>query len=433
MRSPGIEGDRLLLLWNVSGAFRPGILTALVGLSGAGKTTLTDVWAGRKAGGYIEGSTIISGYPKNQATSARISGYFEAWTLKHEGLLLEILELVELNKLRDALVSLPGVDGLLTERRKRLTIAVELVANPSIIFMDEPISRLEARAAAIVMRTLRNTVDTGRTVLLLMKRGGQVIYAGPLCSQSHKLIEYLEGIPGIPKIKYGHNPATWMHDVTAPQAEFLLGVDFAEPYANSSLYQKNQQLITQLSNPAPDSRDLYFHTQCSQTFLTQCKACFWKQHWSHWRNPPYNAAHFILTWFLVSCLVLHSGTGGVKVQELTNLLGVVYSAVLFLMATHASAVQAVVDIKRTAFYCKRAAGMYSALPYAFAQVMLLSDHIAFLWSFSNHWLCLVCDLMHFALSCNAKIQETNSDLVELILLGFSGVVDDLRPSDFSCG
>ena len=75
------------------------------------------------------------------------------------------MELIELQPLRDALVGLPGVEGLSTEQRKRLTIAVELVANPSIIFMDEPTSGLDARAAAIVMRTVRNTVDTGRTVV----------------------------------------------------------------------------------------------------------------------------------------------------------------------------------------------------------------------------------------------------------------------------
>ena len=75
------------------------------------------------------------------------------------------MDLIELNSLRNALVGLPGVDGLSTEQRKRLTIAVELVANPSIIFMDEPTSGLDARAAAIVMRTVRNTVDTGRTVV----------------------------------------------------------------------------------------------------------------------------------------------------------------------------------------------------------------------------------------------------------------------------
>lgn len=77
----------------------------------------------------------------------------------------EVLDLVELTPLENALVGLPGITGLSTEQRKRLTIAVELVANPSIIFMDEPTSGLDARAAAIVMRTVRNTVDTGRTVV----------------------------------------------------------------------------------------------------------------------------------------------------------------------------------------------------------------------------------------------------------------------------
>jgi len=77
MKSQGIDEDRLKLLHDVSGAFRPGILTALMGVSGAGKTTLMDVLAGRKTGGYIEGSINISGYPKNQTTFARVSGYCE--------------------------------------------------------------------------------------------------------------------------------------------------------------------------------------------------------------------------------------------------------------------------------------------------------------------------------------------------------------------
>lgn len=65
------------MLVNVTGAFRPGVLTALVGVSGAGKTTLMDVLAGRKTGGLIEGNITISGYPKNQKTFARVSGYCE--------------------------------------------------------------------------------------------------------------------------------------------------------------------------------------------------------------------------------------------------------------------------------------------------------------------------------------------------------------------
>lgn len=57
-----------------------------------------------------------------------------------------------------------------------------------------------------------------------------------------------------------------------------------------------------------------------------------------------------------------------KQQDLSNLLGAMYAAVLFLGGTNTSAVQSVVAIERTVFYREKAAGMFSALPYAFAQV-----------------------------------------------------------------
>ena len=77
MKDQGVTEDRLQLLREVTGAFRPGVLTALMGVSGAGKTTLMDVLAGRKTSGYIEGDIRISGFPKKQETFARISGYCE--------------------------------------------------------------------------------------------------------------------------------------------------------------------------------------------------------------------------------------------------------------------------------------------------------------------------------------------------------------------
>lgn len=77
----------------------------------------------------------------------------------------EVIETIELDGIKDSLVGIPGVMGLSIEERKRLTIAVELVANPSIIFMDEPTTGLDARAAAIVMRAVKNVVDTGRTIV----------------------------------------------------------------------------------------------------------------------------------------------------------------------------------------------------------------------------------------------------------------------------
>ena len=53
----------LQLLNEVSGAFQPGILTALVGVSGAGKTTLMDVLAGRKTGEPCNSLILIRQHP----------------------------------------------------------------------------------------------------------------------------------------------------------------------------------------------------------------------------------------------------------------------------------------------------------------------------------------------------------------------------------
>ncbi|KAF5936342.1 hypothetical protein HYC85_027471 [Camellia sinensis] len=317
MKARGIPEDQLKLLKGVSGAFRPGVLTALMGVSGAGKTTLMDVLAGRKTGGYIEGRITISGYPKKQETFARVTGYCEqtdihsphvtvyeslqysAWlrlpsdvdSASKKMFVDEVMELVELTPLKEALVGLPGVNGLSTEQRKRLTIAVELVANPSIIFMDEPTSGLDARAAAIVMRTVRNTVDTGRTVVCTIHQPSIDIFDA-----------FDEGINGISKIKDGYNPATWMLEVTSAAQEAALGVNFAEMYKNSDLYRGTQ-------------------------------------------------------------------------QDIFNAMGSMYAAVLFLGVQNAGSVQPVVAIERTVFYRERAAGMYSALPYAFGQVVIEIPYI----------------------------------------------------------
>ncbi|GAU19345.1 hypothetical protein TSUD_336320 [Trifolium subterraneum] len=393
MRNRGVVEDKLVLLKGVSGAFRPGVLTALMGVTGAGKTTLMDVLSGRKTGGDIGGNITISGYPKKQETFARISGYCEQNDIHspnvtvYESLLYsawlrlspdinaetrkmfieEVMELVELTPLQNALVGLPGVSGLSTEQRKRLTIAVELVANPSILFMDEPTSGLDARAAAIVMRAVRNTVDTGRTVvctihqpsidifesfdeLLLLKQGGLEIYVGPLGHHSSNLIGYFEKIQGVSKIKDGYNPATWMLEVTTSSKEVELGIDFAEVYTNSELYRRNKSLIKELSTPASGSKDLYFHSQYSRSFLTQCMACLWKQHWSYWRNPVYIAIRSLYSTMvavLLGSMFWNLGSKIEKEQDLFNAMGSMYAAVLLIGFKNANSVQPVVAVERT--------------------------------------------------------------------------------------
>jgi len=483
MKDQGFTESRLQLLSDISGAFRPGVLTALVGVSGAGKTTLMDVLAGRKTSGTIEGDIKLSGYPKKHETFARVSGYCEQTDIHspnvtvYESLVYsawlrlssevddntrkmfveEVMSLVELDVLRDALVGLPGVSGLSTEQRKRLTIAVELVANPSIIFMDEPTSGLDARAAAIVMRTVRNTVNTGRTVvctihqpsidifeafdeLLLLKRGGRVIYAGQLGVQSRVLVEYFEAIPGVPKITEGYNPATWMLEVSSPLAEARLDVDFAEIYANSALYRRNQELIKELSIPPPGYQDLSFPTKYAQNFLNQCMANTWKQFRSYWKNPPYNAMRYLMT--ILYGLVFGSvfwrmGKNVKSEQELQNLLGATYAAVFFLGSANLLSSVPVFSIERTVFYREKAAGMFSPLSYSFAVTVVelvysiaqgilytipLYSMIGYEWKadkFFYFMFFLTCSFLYFSLFGAMLVTCTPSAMLASIVVSFS--------------
>ncbi|GAU19334.1 hypothetical protein TSUD_336200 [Trifolium subterraneum] len=413
MKKKGVIGDRLNLLKGVSGAFRSCVLTALMGVTGAGKTTLMDVLSGRKTGGYIGGNITISGYPKTKESFARICGYceqndihspyvtvyesllFSAWLRLSVGInaetrkmfVEEVMELVDLTPLRDTIVGLPGANGLSTQQRKRLTIAVELVANPSIIFMDQPTSGLDARSVAIVMRAIRNIVDNGRTIvcaihqpnidifesfdeLFLMKQGGQVIYAGPIGHHSSNLISYFEGIQGVTKIEDGCNPATWMLEVTSPAKEMESGIDFAEVYKNSELYRRNKDLISELSIPAPDSEDLNFPSKYSRSLFTQCKACLWKQHWSYWRNSQHNGLRFLFTIVastFLGCTLFGIGSKVEKQQDLFNSIGSMSITILLIGIKNANSVQAVVSTERVVFYRENSARMYSSLAYAVAQ------------------------------------------------------------------
>ncbi|KAK7388064.1 hypothetical protein VNO78_22868 [Psophocarpus tetragonolobus] len=421
MKKHGSDEKRLQLLRDITGAFRPGILTALMGVSGAGKTTLMDVLSGRKTGGIIEGDIRIRGYPKVQKTFARVSGYCEqndihspyitveesvtysAWlrlpteidSVTKGKFVEEVLETIELDDIKDCLVGIPGQSGLSTEQRKRLTIAVELVSNPSIIFMDEPTSGLDARAAAVVMRAVKNVVATGRTTvctihqpsidifetfdeLILMKSGGRIIYSGMVGHHSSRLIEYFQNIPGVPKIKDNYNPATWMLEATTASVEAELQIDFAEIYKESHLYRDTLELVTELSEPPPDSRDLHFSTRFPQNSLGQFMACLWKQHLSYWRSPEYNLTRFI---FMIVCSIIFGAVfwqKGTKInnqQDLFNVLGSMYIAVIFLGLNYCSTILPYVATERAVLYREKFAGMYSSTAYSFAQVAIEIPYI----------------------------------------------------------
>ncbi|CAM9654100.1 unnamed protein product, partial [Hapterophycus canaliculatus] len=135
-----------------------------------------------------------------------------------------------LDVIADRLIGSESTGGLSLEQRKRTTLGVELAANPSLVFLDEPTSGLDARSAQVVMRAIRKVAATRRAVictihqpstylfemfdsLLLLKKGGQVVFFGPLGDCSSNLITYLQSIPNTVPILDHVNPATWMLEV----------------------------------------------------------------------------------------------------------------------------------------------------------------------------------------------------------------------------
>ncbi|THG20365.1 hypothetical protein TEA_008916 [Camellia sinensis var. sinensis] len=272
--------------------------------------------------------------------------------------------------------------------------------------------------------------------LILLKSGGQIIYSGPLGQHSSSVIEYFEDISGVPKIKNNYNPATWMLDVTSTSAEAELGVDFAQVYKNSVLYQNNRELVNRWSTPPPDSKELYFATRFAQNGWGQFKCCLWKQHPSYWRSPAYNLQRFvymIVASFLFGVLFWDQGKKLKNQQSLFNVFGSMFSSTIFLGINNCSSILPYISTERSVLFRERFAGMYGSWAYALAQVTieipyLLAISIAFVvitypmigyyWSaYKVFWYfyAMFCTLLYFSYLGMLLIAMTPSFPVAAIL------------------
>lgn len=189
-KGTGINGgDRKNILEHISLTINAGDFVAICGGSGAGKTTFMNCINGFEPA--TSGDVLVNGTDlyKNYSELKNRIGYVPQQDIVHDNLTLEsmltytaklrlqsdisnqeiktivdnVLEMVDLSAQRDTFIK-----KLSGGQRKRASIAVELVSDPSLFFLDEPTSGLDPEAETHLMHRLKNLSDEkGKTVIVI--------------------------------------------------------------------------------------------------------------------------------------------------------------------------------------------------------------------------------------------------------------------------
>ncbi|XP_013142748.1 PREDICTED: ATP-binding cassette sub-family G member 1-like [Papilio polytes] len=174
-----------IILRGINGEFKSGQLTAILGPSGAGKSTLLNVLAGYRVNG-ASGIISTNGEQRDLRQFRKLSRYImqedllqplitvrEAMAMaadlklgsdmaapRKAVIVEEILHLLRLDKATDT-----SSERLSGGERKRLSIALELLNNPPVIFLDEPTTGLDDVASSTCVSLLKRVARGGRTVV----------------------------------------------------------------------------------------------------------------------------------------------------------------------------------------------------------------------------------------------------------------------------
>ncbi|KAJ0175781.1 hypothetical protein K1T71_008940 [Dendrolimus kikuchii] len=187
----------LRLLHGVSGEFRSGELTCILGPSGAGKSTLLNILAGYVSNG-VSGRVTVNGHPRDMKMFKKLSTYIMQDDLLQPRLTVEEsmwiaanlklgLELGKAEKeliVEEILVTLGLWDHRNTRTEclsggqlKRLSVALELVNNPPIIFLDEPTTGLDIVSIRQLVVLLRLLSRQGRTIICTVHQPSASLFA----------------------------------------------------------------------------------------------------------------------------------------------------------------------------------------------------------------------------------------------------------------
>ncbi|XP_040378138.1 ABC transporter G family member 5 [Oryza brachyantha] len=225
------------LLDGISGEARDGEIMAVLGASGSGKSTLIDALANRIAKESLHGSVTLNGDSVESNLLKVISAYVRQEDLLYPMLTVEetlmfaaefrlprSLPTREKKKRVKALINQLGLDraantiigdeghrGVSGGERRRVSIGVDIIHDPIVLFLDEPTSGLDSTSAFMVVRVLKSIAQSGSVVImsihqpsyrilglldrLLFLSRGKTVYYGPPSQLPPFFIDFGHPIP----------------------------------------------------------------------------------------------------------------------------------------------------------------------------------------------------------------------------------------------
>lgn len=403
------------LLNNVSGEAKPGRLLAIMGPSGSGKTTLLNVLAGQLMASprlHLSGLLEVNGKPSsNKAYKfayVRQEDLFfsqltvrETLSLAAELQLPEILSVEERDEYVNSLLFKLGlvscadsnvgdakVRGISGGEKKRLSLACELIASPSVIYADEPTTGLDAFQAEKVMETLRQLAQDGHTVIcsihqprgsvyfkfddIVLLTEGKLVYAGPARDEP---LAYFS--------RFGYtcpdhvNPAEFLADLISVDYSSAESVYLSQKRIDSLAESFLQQSSTILYASPLISREGYKKSKLQKRTIVKKKGGWWRQFWlllrRAWmqasRDGPTNkvrARMSIASAIIFGSVFWRMGRSQTSIQDRMGLLQV--AAINTAMAALTKTV-GVFPKERAIVDRERAKGSYALGPYLLSKLI----------------------------------------------------------------
>ncbi|KAF8377421.1 hypothetical protein HHK36_030798 [Tetracentron sinense] len=282
------------LLHKITGYAPKGCITAVMGPSGAGKSTFLDGLAGRIASGSLKGRVSLDGKEMNPSLIKRSSAYimqddqlFPMLTV-YETLLFaadfrlgpisradkkqrveRLIEQLGLMSARNTYIGDEGTRGVSGGERRRVSIGVDIIHGPSLLFLDEPTSGLDSTSAHSVIEKVHDIARSGSTVILTIHQPSSriqmlldhlvILARGQLMFQGSPKDVTLHLARMGRKVRKGENSIEYLIDVVQQYDQSEFGVEALADFALTgmkppAISEEDLSVSTIQPTPAPPSR-----------------------------------------------------------------------------------------------------------------------------------------------------------------------------------